>query len=346
MDQPNSALNDASAGRRGRRRPRPLAPLLGNLFAVACLVWLFHDVDWRELLGSMRGIRWRWVAAAILFDILSYICQGWRWELLLRPVGRMSPWRTTQAIYAGLFTNEILPMRVGELVRAYLVSRWMRVDFSTVVPSLVVERFFDGIWLAISIGVVAVFVPLPANLAWAADVLGVVVLLATAAFFFVVVRKRESRAWEQGEKRGWNLLRFVGSLLAKLERGLREIGSSRFFYLSLGISVLLLLGQVLAYWLIMWAYGLQYSFWVGAVVLLIVHLGTSIPNAPANVGTYQFFTVVGLRLFGVDKDVAAGFSLVVFFLLTAPLWALGSFALNRSGLTLAGARKEIGKLLA
>jgi hypothetical protein len=45
----------------------------------------------------------------------------------------------------------------------------------------------------------------------------------------------------------------------------------------------------------------------------------------------------------VDKTLAAGFSLVVFFLLTVPLWVIGSFAVSRSGMTLAGMRGEIRK---
>jgi hypothetical protein len=79
---------------------------------------------------------------------------------------------------------------------------------------------------------------------------------------------------------------------------------------------------------------------VGAIALLVVHLGTALPNAPGNVGTYQFFCVVALTLFGVDKAVAAGFSLVVFVLLTAPLWAIGALAFSRSGLTLGRVRRE------
>ncbi len=76
------------------------------------------------------------------------------------------------------------------------------------------------------------------------------------------------------------------------------------------------------------------------LVLLIVHLGTSIPNAPGNVGTYQFFCVVALSFFGIDKARAAGFSIAAFVILTAPFWAIGSLALARSGLSLRGARAE------
>jgi hypothetical protein len=93
------------------------------------------------------------------------------------------------------------------------------------------------------------------------------------------------------------------------------------------------------------AYDLNLSFWAGAVVFLIVHLGTAIPNAPANIGTYQFFCVVGLSLFGVEKTLATAFSVVVFIILTIPLWVIGMIALSYTSMSLTEIRNEINRLL-
>jgi uncharacterized membrane protein YbhN (UPF0104 family) len=227
-----------------------LKPALGYLPAVAGLIWVLRDIHPAKLREGLTGINWRLIALALVCDAMSYVCQGWRWRLLLRPVGEISTLRSTQAIYAGLFTSEALPMRVGELTRAWLVSRRLSAKFLAVIPSIVVERLSDGVWLAIGIGLTA----------------------------------------------------------------------------SFALSLIFILLQALAYWLIMLGYGLRLSFWIGVAVFLIVHLGTAIPNAPANVGSYQFFTVLGLTLFGVDKTRAAGFSLVVFALLTLPLLVIGFIA--------------------
>jgi glycosyltransferase 2 family protein len=126
--------------------------------------------------------------------------------------------------------------------------------------------------------------------------------------------------------------------------GIRDIGRSRFFYSSFGISLFLLLGQILSYWLVMQAYGLKLSFWHGAAVFLVVHIGTIIPGAPSNIGTYQFFTVVGLTLFGIDKTLATSFSIVVFFILTIPLWVVGMVVFSRLGLSLKKVQTEITAL--
>jgi hypothetical protein len=91
------------------------------------------------------------------------------------------------------------------------------------------------------------------------------------------------------------------------------------------------------------AFGLSENIWAGIVVFLLVHLGTAIPNAPANVGSFQFFTVLGLTMFGEQKTVAAAFSVVVFLVLTIPLWAIGFFALTQAGETIGSIRLRIGQ---
>ena len=344
MDQHTDSLSDSSSSRAGPRSGR-LAQWFGYLLAVAGLIWVFHDIRLAELPAQMTSIHWGWVGVALVCDVLTYLCQGWRWQLLLEPVGELSAWRTTQAVYAGLFTNEVLPMRFGELVRAYLASRWLAADFMAVIPSMVVERLLDGVWLAVGIGLTVMFVPLPRNLLEAGDALGAAMLVATALFVYVVVRKEKQleagTAANAPGRQSWLKL-----FVARLAKGLREIGLARAFGLAGGLSLAMMVLQALAFWLILWAYGLKVSFWIGAAVYLIVHLGTALPNAPANVGTYQFFTVVALTLFGVDKTTAAGFSVVVFILLTLPLWILGSIALSRSGRTLYSLRAEINQRLA
>jgi uncharacterized protein (TIRG00374 family) len=331
---------------RGRSHGSTARQVIGYAIAAACLVWVFHDVHADELLAQARSIHWQWVAAAVTLDILSYVCQGVRWRLLLKPAGGISLVRATQAIYAGLFTNEIVPLRAGELVRAYLVSRWRAIEFVDVLPSIAVERFFDGIWLAVGIGLTAIFVRLPENLIRAADVLGVAVLFAAALLAALVIRKRRAPASPPSRpERLWKPLRFFAALLDRLARGIGEIGATRFFYYSLFSSPLIFFCQILAFWCVMEACGLGLPLWTGAAVFMILYIGTAIPNTPSNIGTYQFFTVLGLSLFGVEKTTAAGFSVAVFVILTVPLWVLGIAAIAGTGMRLRDIRNEIGALV-
>jgi glycosyltransferase 2 family protein len=77
------------------------------------------------------------------------------------------------------------------------------------------------------------------------------------------------------------------------------------------------------------------------VVLLIINLGVSLPNAPANIGSYQFFCVLGLSIFDIEKTRATGFSIFAFLALTIPLAFLGFLALLRSGMSFGTMRQKV-----
>jgi uncharacterized protein (TIRG00374 family) len=341
MEEPLESAEWKTEGRTPRYAGA-LRTAFSYAIAALCLLWVFHDFKIGELFRSAQNINWWWVFGAIVFDILSYLCQGMRWSLLLHPLGGISILRATQAIYAGLFVNEILPMRAGEVLRTYLVSRWISTHFTAVVTSILVERFFDGIWLALAFGVTVLGVPLPRYLVDAEEVLGFGVLAATAVFSYLVFFKRDPVSVPGSHAhRRFVPVRWAYDLLSKMGGGIRLIGRSRFLYAAFGISLFLLVGQMLSYWFVMRACDLELSFWHGAAIFLIVHVGTAIPSAPSNLGTYQFFTVVGLTLFGIDKTTAATFSVVVFLVLTIPLWAIGLLAFSHLGLSLKKIRTEI-----
>jgi uncharacterized protein (TIRG00374 family) len=319
---------------------------LGYAIAAACLVWVFHGIHGGRILAQVRDIRWGWVAVAVALDVLSYVCQGLRWRLLLRPAGDVSVLLATRAIYIGLLTNEVVPLRAGELVRAYLVSRWRGLALRSVVPSIAVERLFDGFWLAVGVGLAAIFVRLPGGLLRAADVFGFVIIVAASIFIAVVLRRGRRSELPAAPPDRPGPLRRLTALIGGLADGLRAIGTSRAVYVSFIVSPLIVLCQIVSFWLVMRAYGLGLSPWAGAAVFIIMYFGTALPNAPSNIGTYQFFTVLGLSLFGVDKTTAAGFSAAVFVILTAVLWIVGLAALARAGVGVAEIRRDIAALLA
>jgi uncharacterized protein (TIRG00374 family) len=281
----------------------------------------------------MSITNWWLVGLAISIDVLTYVVQGVRWKLLLAPIGRLSTMRATQYIYAGLFTNELVPLRFGEVVRAYLASRWLSIDFTAVVPSMVIERFLDAFWLAAGIGLAAIFLPLPQDVIKAGVLLAGIVLLAALLFLYIGFRHDKRLKWGESVSSS-RIVSEVWRFAMRLASGFDDIGSSYRIYLAALLSAAMLFCQVLALWFMLLACRLPLPLAAGAMVLLVVRLGTSIPNAPANIGSFQFFCVLALNLFGVEKAAAAGFSVVYFLALTVPLWIIGLIAISRAGMSL------------
>jgi len=313
--------------------------ILAYSFAIAGLIWVFHDINAHRLLAAMSIANWRFIVLAITVDILTYILQGLRWKLLLAPVGSLSCLRASQAIYAGLFTNELVPLRFGELVRALLVSRWLSTRFASVLPSIVVERFLDAVWLAAASGLAAILLPLPKEFINAGYALGCIVLLAAVLFLWMVLRRAKGLQRDTPSSSS-RLVRGVSRFTWQFASGLRNIGEGHRVVLAALLSAGMLTCQVLAFWFILLGCGIDLPLWAGTIMLLIVRLGTAIPNAPANVGSTQFFSVLGLRVFGVEKTVAAGFSITYFLVLTIPLWVIGLFAISKAGLKFSAIRSD------
>jgi glycosyltransferase 2 family protein len=316
-------------------RSRRIQALAGNLFALAGLVWVFHDLHFQAFKAAVTGLNWAWVPLAVAFDVGNYVIQAGRWCLLLLPLGRIPLPAMTGVIYAGLFINEILPLRAGELLRTYLVARRLSTEMKRIIPSIVVERLLDGFWLAIAIALVALRVKLPGSLLHAGEVLGGIVLLGLLLFVFLMLRQKGSETPDTGPRSP------LATALAHQADGLRSIGLTPGFWGALGLTSCMLLFQGAAFWLVARACHLPISLPTGIAVFLIVHLGTALPNAPGNVGAYQFFCVLALSLFGVEKTQAAAFSVVVFVLLSLPFWVLGALALRAQGLTVAGAKAHL-----
>ena len=116
--------------------------------------------------------------------------------------------------------------------------------------------------------------------------------------------------------------------------GMKRIGLTPLFFLSLFTTLGSLMMQALALWLTARACGLSLALWMGGVVLVIIRVGVVIPNAPANIGTYQFFAALGMQLLGINRSVSAGFAIILFFVSMAPTWIIGFIALSKSGTSL------------
>jgi len=302
-----------------RRVPRWLIPVVGYAVSIGCLIWVYRGFDWKAELPRLAATDWRWVTLAAVADVVVYVIQGWRWNLLLSPLKQVSLLRTIQAIYIGLFANEVLPLRSGEVIRCYLQGRWNHMPFSVLVSSAVIERLFDGVWLVLGFYAITHFVELPRLLVEASKVLALV--LAGVGVLVAIVILYKGHAHEAVARRRW------GKVLRHVVDGLHTMGNSPSFHLAALLSLLYLALQIVPVYALFRGYGLELGFGAATVVLVVLRLGSIPPQAPSNVGAFQFFTILGLQLFGIGRPDATGFATLLFVVVTVPLWLVGFIAL-------------------
>ena len=315
--------------------------IVGYVLALVCLAWVLHDFHIVRALRDMANVDWRWVLVGMSFDVLSYLMQAIRWKFLLEPLGKVRVTTAVRSVFAGLFANLVFPLRPGELLRSYLVSSTENVGFGYVLGSVGVERLVDLVIATASLGVVSLLVDLPRNFRRVADVLGVVTLVLTIILVVLIfyLEIKLGKDFGPGDKVKQVPGKVMGALAA-----LHAMGTAPSFYPALLFSVLMPLCQVFGLWAMMRSYGLNLPFLVAIVVLVVINLGVSLPNAPANIGSYQFFCVLGLSIFEIEKTKAGGFSFFAFLALNLPFALLGFVALVRSGLSFKTMRERVTHL--
>lgn len=334
-------MNTTAAAPAGRSSRSRAYIWFGYAISAACLVYVLHGFHVKRAIDQLADVSWRWVALGIAFDVASYVVQALRWKLLLVPFGRVKMRDATRAVFAGLFANLIFPLRPGELLRSYLVSKAEDIGFVSVVGSVLVERLIDLVVTTAGLAVMSLFVPLPSRFRHGANALGIATLVLLGLFIAMILYIELRFGGDPRRMSGGK--RVPGKLMSALI-GLHAMGTSPSFYPAVFTSLLMPFCQVLALWALMRSYGMGLPFLAAVVVLLVINLGVSLPNAPANVGSYQFFCVLGLNIFEVEKNTAAGFSFFAFFMLTIPFLFLGFYAVIRSGLSMRSMREQMSRL--
>jgi len=307
--------------------PSWLPQTLGYAVSIACLLWVLKGYNFREIPADLRQLDWKWVAVGVLADLGVYVVHAWRWNTLLSPVVRLRLWRSVQAIYIGLFANEVLPLRTGELIRCYLLAHWNDFRISLSFTSAAVERLIDGFWMLAAFIITASFVRgIPRDLIILVQLLGILLFAGAVVLIWIVFHKQHAHL-VIAESR-W------ASTLRHIVEGIHLMGDLRTMGLTIGISLLYLVLSIFSYYALMKAYGLDLSIWVAGGVLTVVRLATVVPNAPGNVGLFQAACVLALGLFDVEQNDAKTFSFVLFFALTLPLLVGGAIATAMTGLNL------------
>jgi uncharacterized protein (TIRG00374 family) len=299
-----------------------------NIISIGCLIWSLRDVRLGALLDDLATMNWWWVALAVVADVSVYCWHAWRWSLLLHPIEPVSFWRTVRAIYVGIFANEVLPFKVGEILRCYLISRWTALPFSVSLSSALIERLFDGIWLCLSLMVTLRIVRQPGHmrlLVGSEYVLAILVLSGVALLAIAMFRRHHAHAMLDGGS--WK--RHLRVLIDDLSL----IGHSKYLYLAFLQSLPYLLLQVIPIYASFRGYGFEDLTIADAFALMVIlRLGSVVPQAPGNLGLFQFLASESLiKIFNVVPDQAHRFSQVLWGIVTLPLLIGGVIALSVTG---------------
>jgi glycosyltransferase 2 family protein len=299
----------------------------------ALFLWLaFREARLGEIWRALASARYWYMLPGLGLTLIAFALRAWRWRFLLAPVQDIPFPPLFSSTMIGFMGNNVLPARLGELLRAHSLGRSTGASRSAVLASIVVERIFDIFVMLFLFGAILVLRGLPSDIrSWGLVLLIAItpvwiLLLAFRAYsgFFLRMTERilppawRSRAREMG---------------LNFRRGLDVFGRGRTIVAALICSLLMWLSLVGVVELCFRALGLKLPVDAGVVVLVVMAIGTMIPAAPGYIGTMQYAGTLALLQYAVPRSVALSFTLLYHAGQWIPVTAIGLIYFLRENLS-------------
>ncbi|MBW2306841.1 MAG: flippase-like domain-containing protein [Deltaproteobacteria bacterium] len=299
--------------------------IIGLIFSSVFIYLAFRNVEWGLVWQVLHEIDSLYILPFILCGILVQIIRNFRWAYILEPVERIEWWPLFAITSVGFMAICILPARLGEFVRPYLISRARPIRMSSAMATVVLERVMDGMALVLILVPFVFIVPMPR---WVAP-LGIFAAILFFASFGILLMLALYRTWAL-ERIQW-LLKWIPSrlsvkimnLLNSFVDGLDVLPSARKAIGLLAYTILLWFLYAVMAWILFFSFRFPLGFREALILEIIVGLALMIPAAPAFVGNFHIGSVVALSLFDIAKAPAISYALLLHVLTVSVIMGLG-----------------------
>jgi uncharacterized protein (TIRG00374 family) len=267
------------------------AIVVSTLIAVGIILFMLFRVK-DDLIVALENIVWGYLVLAVVICLLAWLLRGLRYKVILSGIGiRCSFLFSTGCIFISQTANLIVPARLGDLVRVFILKQQYGGGVSEGISSIVVERVFDIVMVALLGAVSLLFVfNVPDEFFWL-----IILTLVLGAGFFIFLSISDRFVSKN---------RYIGILLAMLDQ-IRQVSLSvkSIFALSTSSIVIWLL-DVFVCLLVAMMFGVSIPFAVVTLAIVVGNLVKAIPLTPGGVGTYELAVAAILTASGVEPAVA------------------------------------------
>ena len=293
-----------------RKNWRVVVGIAISLFALAIIL---RGVRWDELVTVLRTANYWWLIPSGLLVVISLWSRGMRWRVFLED--KVTPSRMFWITNIGYLISNVLPFRLGELGRVYLVSRDEQVGTMQALSTAILERLIDVLVVFGFIALILPFVPgnslivsLGAGAA-ALAAIGVIGLFLAAIWRDPVLKFSATiirRVWEP-------LVDPIVSRLDSFLLSIRATGGKRMVSGMLWSLFLWVISGLSCYTLLL-AFEAETPWYVGIFVTCSIVLGLALPSTPSGIGLLEAAAVAALTLFGIGAETALAYAIILHLL--------------------------------
>ena len=310
-----------------------------------CLSSSFFHAGFKKFAQVLLQADLRFILLGAGATLLWLIIRGFFWRTLL--LNKASYRDSFLTINEGYLLNNILPFRLGEIARAFLMSRKANMNFWQVIPSIIIERSLD---LAIAAGLFLSILPFVIGVPWAAQAavgIGMIVITGLGLFYFLARNRERVLDWvaRMGERSSL-MKKLTGRRVDAFFDGLAILTDGRLFLKALGWEGLNWLVAILMYYLFLHAFFPHPNLLWVIFTVGVGALGIALPSSPGAIGVYEAALVGALAVFGLEASITFAFALsmhIISYLLTA---LIGGYALYKDGESLSSMYTRLGKMQA
>ena len=317
----------------------------GILVSLLCLYAVARGVDWHTLWVALSETRLVWLVPAFGILVGGMWARALRWRLLLQSAPGLRTGRLFNLVNISYLVNNVAPFRLGDLVRAYLCAELERLNVMQALSTLVIERLGDTLAIVLLLLVLLPAVSLPAYVLRSALGIGLAALAAASLLSLLALRREWGLSVLDRLSARWPLLTRtpLRGLLASAVDGLAAMGSWRKAAGVLAWSCAIWIATAVQFYVVMRAAQLRLPFAAALTVLCLTSLGMVVPSSPGYVGVFEYLTVVGLSFFGVGRETALSYALLLHALSLVSLVILGAVALWAEGYSYAQLRGVLAR---
>jgi uncharacterized protein (TIRG00374 family) len=305
--------------------------LLGLLVSVAALLLVVRSVDLGACASVLSHANPIPLAACLAVIATQVTLRSVRWRLLLpapRGGGGISVRRIVPVLLVGYLGNAVLPARLGEPIRAYLVARREELDAAEAFGSVVLERVVDTATLAVVAFVAAVAVNAPS---WIVQATALAALAGSAITVALVVPGPRPLV----HVAGMVVERLPGAarvepILERLDvfaRGIERPSRSSAILVATVVSAACWLLDATTFWLVARSIGVPVDPAPALLIAAVTVLGTALPSAPGYVGTFELAAATIAQAVGVSASPALALAVLAHAMTVLPVAAAGAVSL-------------------
>jgi hypothetical protein len=325
----------------GKRVSGPLRIFLGLLISLCCLVLVLRGVQWDAVAATLGDMRLLPLIAAVAVEFLTFWAIAARWQRLYASQELPSRASLFEILTIAQLVNGVFPAKLGPLVRAYLAGQGESKGIAFALTTIVGEKLVEGISLLVIAACLLPFVPLQEWLRPATWVGAGLLLVALGLVLWVAFSRKTAGRWMRRLLARWpRLLGAAESALAALN----VWQDPRSVLALVGWSFLIWAMTALLNQLLLWSLGIEVPPVAPLLLLVVLQVGVRVPSSPGSIGVFHYLSVLTLTLFGVDKDLAFAYGVLLHVVTYLPPSLLGIAYLGKSGYSLRRLREAVGSV--